>query len=267
MWKGIVVICFWTLWAASPAFALTQQAGSSSPATTGDVKATEPSDDELTTQLEAIEAQTREIQDLTADFQQHKYTTLLKKPLVSSGTLRIKGSAMRWDARKPQPNVIAIDESSIQMYYPRQKALEIYPIERRLSQLAASPIFRLDAMRDHFAIERSEWTDETVDVPEEHLTIRLLPTRLELREHLESVTILFNLESGQVAAAAIAYPDQDRLVLIFANVHINTGLSDEDVALVVPEGTTITRPLELDGANGDEQATPSASQTTAENAR
>src|SRR5690348_2310902 len=50
------------------------------------------------------------VADLTAHFEQQKFTPMLKKPLTSSGTVRVLGSTMRWDTTKPEPSVIFADE-------------------------------------------------------------------------------------------------------------------------------------------------------------
>ena len=51
--------------------------------------------------LERLDARVAKIKDLTADFIERKYTTLLKKPLVSSGRIRVRGDIARWDTNKP----------------------------------------------------------------------------------------------------------------------------------------------------------------------
>src|SRR6476619_4900068 len=73
------------------------------------------------------------VADLTAHFEQQKFTPMLKKPLTSSGTVRVLGSTMRWDTDKPEPSVILADEKEFRLYYPTQKLVEIYPIDKRLA--------------------------------------------------------------------------------------------------------------------------------------
>ena len=50
-----------------------------------------------------IDAQGAKITDLKADFAQEKFTPLLKKPLISSGTISIKGSAALWKTVRAEP--------------------------------------------------------------------------------------------------------------------------------------------------------------------
>jgi len=64
--------------------------------------------EELNKRLEAADAKAALVKDMTADFEQSKHTALLKKPLVSSGAIRVKESAMRWETRRPHESVLAM---------------------------------------------------------------------------------------------------------------------------------------------------------------
>src|SRR5438552_3994802 len=101
-----------------------------------------PESDELRAKIDDIDRRAGRINDLTARFELHKFTALLKKPLVSSGRVRMKGSVVRWDTEATEPSVLHSDGREIRMYYPRQRAVEVYPIDRRLTDLAASPLPR-----------------------------------------------------------------------------------------------------------------------------
>ena len=60
-------------------------------------------DAKLESQLQQVDAAAQTVKDLTAHFEQDKFTALLKKPLVSTGTVRGAGSVIRWDTEKPEP--------------------------------------------------------------------------------------------------------------------------------------------------------------------
>ncbi len=59
--------------------------------------------------LADIDARAGRIQDYTARFEQQKYTALLRKPLVSSGVVKVLGPVVRWDTEKPEPAVLHTD--------------------------------------------------------------------------------------------------------------------------------------------------------------
>lgn len=184
--------------------------------------------------------------DLTADFEQQKFTPLLRKPLISTGTIRVKGTAMVWDTAKPEPTAMRIDQKEIQLYYPRQKVLEIYPIDRQLGSLAASPLPRLDVLRKYFAIEEIPATDAGAEkgASSDRMGLRLTPTDALLREHLDQVVVLLDVQRGLILRAEMTDADGDRTQIVFSNIQVNTGLKDGDVTLHVPESAQVTRPLD-----------------------
>src|SRR5689334_19669200 len=138
-----------TSWVVAAALALTV------PSTPAEATAPEANSEDpgLRARLDDIDRRAGEVRDLTARFEQQKFTALLKKPLVSSGRVRTKGHVVRWDTEVPEPAVLHSDGREIRMFYPRQHVVEVYPIDKRITDLAASPLPRLAALREHFRIE------------------------------------------------------------------------------------------------------------------
>src|SRR5687768_12152207 len=97
-----------------------------------------------------IDARAAKIEDLTAEFEQQKFTAMIKKPLISAGVVAVRGSAMVWNTRKPEPSRLQIDPREVRIYYPAQKTIEVYQVQQKLGQLAASPVPRLAVLREHF---------------------------------------------------------------------------------------------------------------------
>ena len=50
------------------------------------------------------------IVNLSVDFEQQKFAPLLKKPLVSCGTVFAKAAAVLWNTRTPEPTLMRGDE-------------------------------------------------------------------------------------------------------------------------------------------------------------
>jgi outer membrane lipoprotein-sorting protein len=208
--------------------------------------ATSPATDPaLWKRMVEIDARGAEVRDLTADFEQRKFTALLRKPLVSSGAIRVRGSAMRWDTQLPEPTVLAIDEKEVRLYYPRQKTLEVYAIDQRFSSLAASPLPRLEVLRRFFSFERiavksfESGLDETSG-----LALRLTPINQALGEHIEAVRVLLEVKTGLIQQAETIDVDGDRTLLVFSRPRTNTGLEEKDVRLEIPAGVKVSRPLQ-----------------------
>ena len=215
-----------------------------------------PEDPALLKQLESVDARASKIKDFTARFRQEKFTALLKKPLVSTGRVRVGGTSIRWDTEKPEPAVLFSDGKDVRMYYPGQRLLEIYPIDQRLGDLAASPLPKLKSLREHFSIDRAGPDVFPKADPRKSLSLRLVPLDDAIREHVDEVHVLLDTEAAHILELEIADADGDRTRMAFENVRLDTGVKPADLALVVPEGTTVSRPLEAEDGPAVERTDP-----------
>lgn len=233
--KILPFIMAWSISAIAHSQSLTQ------PATT-QADAIDPI---LWERLKEIDRRAGRIKDLSATFEQQKFTALLKKPLVSSGRVRVAGSTMRWDTAKPDPTIMVIDEREMRLYYPRQKTVEVYPINQKMARLAASPLPRLDVLRKHFKVEEipAREMNQLAEGPK-FLALLLTPIDSALREHIDQVRVLLDADSAYILRAEMIDPDGDRTVISFADIQLNLDIKPDDLKLMVPEGAAITRPLE-----------------------
>jgi outer membrane lipoprotein-sorting protein len=210
-----------------------------------------------------IDARAGKIEDLTADFEQQKFTAMLKKPLVSSGVVAVRGSSMLWDTRKPEASELQIDQKEVRIYYPAQKTIEVYQIQQKLGQLAASPLPRLAVLREHFTFEPIPVAEmgEKDDAAAagagtgKFFAVRMTPINPELREHVEAVRVLLDAQRGLIIRLEMRDPDGDRTLISFSNVKTNVGLKDGDLRIAAPADVKITRPLAaVEGAGSQEGA-------------
>jgi outer membrane lipoprotein-sorting protein len=210
-------------------------------------------DEKLWNLMVEIDARGAGIQDLSADFTQEKHTPLLKKPLVSTGHILIKGPVSLWTTVQPEPTVMRIDNKEIRLFYPRQKVLEIYRTDERMGALAASPFPRLAVLTEHFTFERVPARTLLPDANEsKFLALRMKPTQEELKKHIDQVTVVLEIATGFVQRAQTIDTDGDRMVLTFSKLQTNIGLKDRDLEMEVPAGVSVTRPLEAGGGSSDE---------------
>jgi outer membrane lipoprotein-sorting protein len=203
-------------------------------------------DDKLWKRMLEVDARGANVRDLTADFLQEKHTPLLKKPLVSSGTIKIKGSAALWTTTQPEPPVLRIDDKEVKLLYPKQKVLEVFATGDQMGTLAASPFPRLSVIKKHFTFEQIPAKELMGDSADEtkQLALRMRPVDDSLKKHLVEVAVVLDVSTGLVLRAQTIDGDGDRIVLTFSNMKTNTGLTDADLELTVPAGVTVTRPLE-----------------------
>lgn len=223
----LTFVLIWTCLAAGPA-----------------APTTDPS---LSTKLAQIDERAGQIKSLSAHYDQQKFTALLRKPLESNGRIRIKGPVIRWDTAQPEPSVLFIDQGEARVYYPNQKTLEVYPLDKRLADLAASPLPRLDVLKERFSIEQMpvESLDKSA-AGTDLVGLRLTPKDASIAEHIRQVCVLLDIRKAYIMKAEVTDSDGDRTVLSFKDVQLNVDVGD--LALVVPPGTAVTHPLE--GLNG-----------------
>src|SRR5262245_38808244 len=174
-------------------------------------------DPQLWSRMVEINQRGARIEHLTAEFSQEKFTPLLKRPLVSSGTITVSGRAMRWDTARPEPTVMRIDEKEVELYYPKQKVVEIYPLDERLGSLAASPLPRLEVLKRFFSF---------AEVPEQssqdRLALKLTPIDPSIARHVEHVGVLLDISKGYIVRAEMLDTDGDRTVITFSNISTGT---------------------------------------------
>jgi outer membrane lipoprotein-sorting protein len=197
-------------------------------------------DDALWRRLLAADEQAAHITDLTADFTQQKFTPLLKKPLVSSGHVAIKGALMRFDTTAPRCSTTAMTPRDITLYYPDDHAAEVYKLQDRLAQLAASPLPRLEQLLQHFALASRPEQQPSDDPP---LLLRCTPLAEQMRKHVDHVDVDVD-PRGYLHRMELVDNHGERTVMTFTHVKLNTNLVDEAVTLKLPEGTRVSRPLE-----------------------
>lgn len=200
-------------------------------------------DEALQKRLDAINQRSDGVRDLTADFTEEKFTVLLKKPMVSKGRVRAIGSRTRWDTSSPHPSTMFTNETEVAIYFPDRKAVEIYPIDRRLQPLVVSPIPRLATLRRHFDMEElpAKGDDASTD---HHMLLKLIPKSETIAEHVEDVRVRIDTRLGLADRVEVTGSDGDRTVITFTNLRTNIGLSEDDVAQAYPAGTKRTYPLE-----------------------
>ena len=210
-----------------------------------DQPATQPAalDPALSARLAEIDAKAGRVQSIVADFRQEKFTALLSRPLVSNGTIRVRGAEMRWETLKPERSVLAINPTEARVYYPDQRVMEIYALDRRLGDLAASPLPRLATLKQRFSFAPLELSQLMPGAdPKRYVALALAPIDPNLRQHVEQVRVLLDAELGCMVKAEIIDGDGDRTSLTFQNLKLNADAGD--LTLSVPAGTRVTRPLE-----------------------
>jgi outer membrane lipoprotein-sorting protein len=201
--------------------------------------ATDPA---LLEKLTALDAKTATVTDLSAKFEQQKHTAMLRKPIVSSGVIKARGAVMLWETQKPDATVMRVDEKSLQLFYVKQKILEVYPIEGKLGALAANPMPRLKTLREYFSIAADN--DKLENEPAGTIALRLTPLDAGMKQHVDNVRVRIDPERGLVSLFELTDPDGERTTIRFTDYKVNAGLDEKSLALDPPAGTQVVHPLD-----------------------
>ena len=195
-------------------------------------------DPDLQRELESLAEKSAEIRDLTARFEQRRFTPLLKRPLVSTGRIWFKEGRMRWETDKPHPSVTVVDSGDLRVYYPQHRKLEIYRIEGSIGELARGPTLKPQVLLKYFHIERLP-----AEPSDGRCVVQLTPLEKSTREQLRRIVVHLDHESGLIRQLDWTDSDGERTYITLTEMNANAGVTDEELELRVPPGTKTVRPL------------------------
>ncbi len=200
-----------------------------------------PVDATLDGELKDIDQRAAAITDLTATFEQSKRSILLKEPMVSRGSVKVKGARVLWTTTSPRPTTMLIDQDQLKIHYPQQRVLEVYELDDTLRRVVSSPLPRLDAVKEQFEIVRSNTPPAD---PSREISIDLTPKSEDLRSRVSAIRVTIDRSTGLASRMEMSDADGERTIITFSEVRTGTGLQDRDFVLEPAEGTRVPRPLE-----------------------
>jgi outer membrane lipoprotein-sorting protein len=208
--------------------------------------------------LQELDAKMAKVVDLRASFEQRKKTALLKKPIVSSGTLSCKGESVLWRTLKPRESQLLVTPDKVTVYYPADKLAEVYPVGARFRDAAGGPLPRLPKLREKF--EMREMTNDEkkalgVESSADRLCVALTPKGDELKKYVAMVRVVIDTSVPCADRVVVSDPEGDETEIRFSGVTINVGMKDSELELALPEGTKVSTP----GAETTRTAKPSES--------
>jgi outer membrane lipoprotein-sorting protein len=198
---------------------------------------------DLQQDLDAVDRLATEIEAVEARFTERRYTTLLRAPMESSGTIRAVRGVVRWDTTTPSRSTTVITASEVQIFYPDDPLLEEWELSTRIGQLASSPIPQIATLRDLFEIAPAEGEAGFV-------TLRLTPLAPIVREHLDHIRLEIDRNTAVVIRVEIGMVDGDRTEIVFEKVKVNSGIGKKDLALEIPPDTPVVRRRAPTGKSG-----------------
>lgn len=239
--------------AAEPSKGATPEAPTKTTATPASAQA-----NSFETKLQGLDAKMAKVVDLRASFEQRKKTALLKKPIVSSGTLSCKGESVLWRTTKPRESQLLVTPDKVTVHYPADRLAEVYPVGARFRDAAGGPLPRLPKLREKF--EMREMTGDEmkalgVDGAPDRLCVVMTPKSEDLKKYVAMVRVVIDTKVPCADRVVVSDPEGDETEIRFSSVTINVGMKDTELELALPEGTKVSTP----GAATAKAAPPSGS--------
>lgn len=241
-------------------------AQSEAPGSTGESAEREPADARdgaLLQRLNEIDDRLGKIEQMRARFRQSRTIPMLRRPMVSSGTLLMRDGAIRWDTLEPAPSTMLVSEGEIRLYYPESAILEIYSTTGGSTGAAdagdlpaqarggARP--RLSQLRDRFTITEIPASSFENAPAGDLLGLELTPIDEPTAAQVRRVRVLIDTAIPMVRRVQITNAEGELTDIELSDLRFDRPISAEQMRLRVPEGTLISRPMEgeLDDSGGD----------------
>src|SRR5205809_1834794 len=192
------------------------------------------SEAELKNLLTAI----RQNRTTRADFQEERVIRLMKKPVISSGTVWFQPpNKFRREVKGNSPSVTVSDGRDLWIYYPNFKSAERYPLGKG-SPLDAT----VAAINSALNLENIETSfNITATRSENGYELQLLPRSYAMKRAFQKLDLKIN-EKFRVEGTDMLLPNGDRIVTTYSN-QTRAPIPASTFEFKPPAGTEVTTPL------------------------
>ena len=194
----------------------------------------EPGGTEIDRVLDGIQAYYKSAKDLKADFHQtYTYVQMGRKQKKQGRVYFKTPHRMRWDYKKPVPQVFISDGKTLWVYQPRDA--QVFKQNLNSSQLPVALTF-MGGQGDL----RTEFKGSLKASTGSHYRVELIPRRDE--GNYKAVILTVNKTDFSVVASTVVDPVGNLNELKFSKVQRNTGVPDRAFEFKVPKGVRIIDP-------------------------
>jgi outer membrane lipoprotein carrier protein len=189
-------------------------------------------------ELENLLAAIRQNRTTQADFQEERVMRLMRKPVVSSGTVWFQPpNKFRREVKGNSPSVSVSDGRELWIYYPNFKSAERYPLGKG-SPLDAS----VAAINSALNLENIETSFKvTATKIENGYELQLLPRTAPMKRVFQKLDLRIN-EKFRVELTDMLLPNGDRIVTTYSN-QTRPPIPASTFEFKPPPGTEVTTPL------------------------
>jgi chaperone LolA len=190
------------------------------------------------TDLKNLLAAIRQNRTTQADFQEQRVIRLMKKPVLSSGTVWFQPpNKFRREVKGNSPSITVSDGRDLWIYYPNFKSAERYPLGKG-SPLDAT----VAAIHSALNLENIETSFKiTATKTENGHELALLPRTGAMKRVFQKLDLRINNEF-RVGRTDMLLPNGDRIVTTYSN-QTRALIPSSTFEFKPPTGTEVTTPL------------------------
>jgi outer membrane lipoprotein-sorting protein len=208
---------------------------------------TTPSPNDQTTAakqlLDRLAAKHREVRSLSAAFEQRVRTPLMRKPIVSAGTMvfRREPACAVFTITKPRHSIARFDETSYVIFRPDRQEAERYVFADGDVAGLMVQVFSpkpTEEMEKAFRIGPLESVPVTAGAaPRQRIT--LLPLKDEMLTYFKSLSLTIEPEASVLRGLSYVNRDGDTVEIEITDLRIDPELEEVVFSAELPEGTNV----------------------------
>src|SRR6266702_2772324 len=188
--------------------------------------------------LKNLFAGIRQNRTTQADFQEERMIRLMKKPILSSGTIWFQPpNKFRREVKGNSPSVTVSDGRQLWIYYPNFKSAERYPLGKGSpldsTVTAINSALNLENIENMFQINAAK-TDKGYE-------LALTPRTPSMRRAFQKLDLRVN-DNLRVERTDMLLPNGDRIVTAYSN-QTRATVPASTFEFTPPSGTEVTTPL------------------------
>jgi outer membrane lipoprotein carrier protein len=189
-------------------------------------------------ELKNLLAAIRQNRTAQADFQEERVIRLMKKPVVSSGTVWFQPpNKFRREVKGNSPSMTVSDGRELWIYYPNFKSAERYPLGKG-SPLDAT----VAAINSALNLENIETSfNVTATKGENGYELALLPRVAAMKRVFQKLDLRIN-DKFRVERTDMLLPNGDRIVTTYSN-QTGARIPSSTFEFTPPAGTEVSTPL------------------------
>src|SRR5213594_3693608 len=188
--------------------------------------------------LKNLLAGIRQNRSTQADFQEHRVIRLMKKPVLSSGTVWFQApNKFRREVKGNSPSITVSSGRELWIYYPNFKSAERYPLGKGspldATVAAINSALNLENIESSFNI--------TATKTENRYQLQLMPRSYAMKRAFQKLDLKIN-EKFRVEGTDMLLPNGDRIVTTYSN-QTRASIPSSTFEFKPPAGTEVTTPL------------------------